>query len=115
MLWTLLLAIFDLKWVFPTLVRNPLLKWKFKGLDRKNRIVWSMASLCLFWCMWKEHNERIFNEEEPPYQKLKEYFIKSLLERSHTWLELESFSMIALSVYSFLRLFFCICLLMFVL
>ena len=36
-LWMFLLAIFGLVWVFPTLVRNLLLEWKVKRLDKKKR------------------------------------------------------------------------------
>ena len=44
-LWTFLLAIFSLKWVFPAIIKNLLLKWKFR------RHVWQMDPLCLLWCI----------------------------------------------------------------
>ena len=34
-LWTQLLTIFGLVWVFPTSMRNLLLEWKVKGLGKK--------------------------------------------------------------------------------
>ena len=36
---TFLLAAFGLVWVFLALMRNLLLEWKFKGLDKKKRAV----------------------------------------------------------------------------
>ena len=53
-LWTLLLSSFGLVWVFPASVRNLLLEWKVKGLEKKRRAVWRLASICLFWCIWGE-------------------------------------------------------------
>ena len=54
-LWTLLLSFFW-TWVFPASVRNLLLKWKVKGLRKKRRVVWRLAPICLFWCIWGEQN-----------------------------------------------------------
>lgn len=63
-LWSFLFAVSGLSRVFPTSMRNLLFKWKFKGLDKKGSVAWPMAPLCLFWCIWKEHIRRVFNEEE---------------------------------------------------
>ena len=51
---TLLLSSFGVVWVFPTSVRNLLLEWKVKGLEKKRRAVWRLMSICLFWCIWGE-------------------------------------------------------------
>ena len=50
-LWTLLLSFFGVVWVFPASIRNLLLGWKIKGLGKKRRAVWRLASFCLFWCI----------------------------------------------------------------
>ena len=50
-LWTLLLSFFGVVWVFPASIRNLLLEWKIKGLGKKRRAVWRLASFCLFWCI----------------------------------------------------------------
>lgn len=84
-LWTFLLAIFSLKWVFPAIIKNLLLKGKFR------RHVWQMDPLCLLWCIWKEQNHIIFNGEELSNQRLKKNFIKSLWERSHVSLKMGNF------------------------
>ena len=65
-------------------VRNLLLEWKFKGLDKKRSIVLRMALICLFWWIWKEHDRRTLDDLD---QRLKELFIKSLLEWSHVSFE----------------------------
>lgn len=77
-LWAFLLSIFCKKRVFPVTVRNLLLEWKFKGLDKKSGHVWQMTPLCWFRCIWKTQNRKIFNGEKLADQQLKESFIKSL-------------------------------------
>lgn len=79
MLWTFLVAVFGTIWVFFISVRNILLEWKFKGLDKKRKVQ-RLAPVCLFWCIWKEYNWRTFDNDELSDQRLKEFFIKSLLE-----------------------------------
>ena len=92
-LWTFLLAVFGLVWVLPALVRNLLLQWKIKkvkGLHKKKTAVWCLAQICLFWCIWKEHNWRVFEDEELSHQRVKDFFIWLLLEWSQDSLELEN-------------------------
>ncbi|RVX17110.1 Glutamate dehydrogenase [Vitis vinifera] len=47
----------------------------------------SMAPSCLFWFVWWERNRRIFDWEELNDHKLKEAFIRSLMEWSRTYWE----------------------------
>ena len=44
----MLLTSFGPVWVFLDSVRNLLLEWKVKGLRKKIRAVWRLASICLF-------------------------------------------------------------------
>lgn len=39
-IWIFLLGIIGLKGVFPESMRNLLLEWKFKGVDKKRHHVW---------------------------------------------------------------------------
>ncbi|KAJ9677624.1 hypothetical protein PVL29_022550 [Vitis rotundifolia] len=86
-LWTLLLSSFGVVWVFPDSVRNMLLEWKIKGLGKKRSVVWIMAPICLFWCIWGERNRRTFQEEELPATSLRNIFFRSLLEWSQQFLD----------------------------
>ncbi|RVX13715.1 Actin-related protein 5 [Vitis vinifera] len=63
-LWNLLFSSFGVVWVLPDSVRNLLLEWKMKGMGKKRSVVWKMAPICLFWCIWGERNRRTFLEEE---------------------------------------------------
>ena len=89
-LWIFLLALFGVTWVFLDSVRNLLLQWKVKGFQRKNRAVWGLAPICIFWCVWKECNRRIFKDEELFDQGLKALFFWTLFEWTRDSLELDS-------------------------
>ncbi|RVW31336.1 hypothetical protein CK203_116348 [Vitis vinifera] len=41
-----------------------------------------MSPPCLFWCIWRGHNDQIFDEEKLPDQKLNENLVKSFLGQS---------------------------------
>lgn len=85
---------FRLQMVFPNLVKELLLSRKVKGMDKRWRRVWSMLPLSLFWCIWRESNKKIFNEEELNNHMLKEIFIRSLIEWSRALLGKECASLL---------------------
>ena len=91
-LWTVVLSSFGVVWVFPNSVRNLLLEWKIKGLEKKRSVVWKMASICLFWCIWGERNRRVFQEEEKLDTSLKNLFLRSLLEWSQQFMDVDYLS-----------------------
>jgi len=37
-------------------------------------MVWKMASTCLFWCLWRERNNRSFKEVEKTSEEILSYF-----------------------------------------
>ena len=100
-LWIFLLALFGLTWIFLDSVSNLLLQWKVKGFQKKNRTVWCLAPICLFWCVWKECNRRIFKDELSD-QGLKDLFFQTLCEWTRDFLELDFPSMLI-----FLETLFC--------
>ena len=77
--------------MFPNSVRNLLFEWKIKGLDKKS-VVWKMTSLCLFWCIWGEQNRRVFQEAEKLDTSLKNLFLRSLLEWSQQFMDVDYLS-----------------------
>ena len=97
-----MLAIFGVAWVFPNSVRNPLLQWKVKGLQKKNKAVCRLALICLFWCIWEERNRRTFKDEEFFNQSLKDFFSQTLFEWFRDSLELDF-----PSILNFLDTLFC--------
>ena len=85
------LSSFGVVWVFPNSMRNLLLEWKIKGLEKKS-VVWKMAPICLFWCIWGERNRRMFQEEEKSNTSLKNLFLWSLLEWSQQFMGVDYLS-----------------------
>ena len=71
-------------------VKNLLLEWKVKGTRKKKRVVWRLALICLFWCIWRERNHRTCQEEELSDQSLRKLFTRSLLEWSQQVLRLDN-------------------------
>ncbi|RVX08739.1 putative ribonuclease H protein [Vitis vinifera] len=91
-LWTVVLSSFGVVWVFPNSVRNLLLEWKIKGLEKKRSVVWKMVPICLFWCIWGERNRRMFQEEEKSDMSLKNLFLRALLEWSQQVMDVDFLS-----------------------
>ena len=77
--------------MFPNSVRNLLLEWKIKGLEKKS-VVWKMAPICLFWCIWGEWNRIMFQEEEKSDTSLKNLFFRALLEWSRQFMDVDYLS-----------------------
>ena len=88
-LWNFLFSSFGVMWVLPDSVRNLLLEWKMKGMGKKRSVVWKMAPICLFWCIWGERNRRTFLEEEMSNTSLRKLFLRSLLEWSQQFVDLD--------------------------
>jgi hypothetical protein len=40
--------------------------------------VWKMVPSCLLWCLWKERNDRTFEDKERSFEELKSFFFHSL-------------------------------------
>ena len=88
----MVLSSFGVVWVFPNSVKNLLLEWKIKGLEKKRSVVWKMAPIYLFWCIWGERNRRVFQEEEKLDTSLKNLFLRSLLEWSQQFMDVDYLS-----------------------
>ena len=69
--WHLLFALFGLSWVLPSSVRELLSSWHGSFLGRKRKKVSQAALLCLFWTVWKERNNRVFDNKELSDQGIK--------------------------------------------
>ena len=46
--------------------------------------VWNIVPLCLMWTIWREPNQRTFEDLASSENQFSEYFV-SLFERSHAW------------------------------
>jgi hypothetical protein len=50
---------FGLYWVRPNTVANLLACWSI-GSSTRSAAMWKMVPFCLFWCLWKEINDKIY-------------------------------------------------------
>ena len=63
-LWHHLFSLFAVAWVLPFLVREVFSSWHGSFVDRKRKKVWQTALLYLFGTIWKESNNRMFDNKE---------------------------------------------------
>ena len=59
-LWDMILALFGIHWVMPKRVLDLFHCWQGSLGRHQNFVVWKAIPHCLMWCLWREHNTRIF-------------------------------------------------------
>ena len=91
-LWNTILSRFGLSRVMPNKVVDLMACWWYGGNSR-SVVVWKMMPLCLMWCVWRERNDRNFDNLERTLEEIKSFFFYSLF----TW----TFAYLALIVISF--------------
>ena len=79
MLWSLLFSLFDVQWVLYSSIKRNLIGWHSAFVSKRNEKAWRATPLCLMWTLWKERNERVFNDTECSDQALKHFFFCTLL------------------------------------
>jgi hypothetical protein len=60
-LWNAFFARFGLCWVMPRTVKELLASWWTAGRTR-SAVVWKMVPHCILWCIWRERNNRCFED-----------------------------------------------------
>ena len=63
-------------------------------MSKRKEKAWRAASLCLMWTLWKERNERVFNDMEQFNQALKLSFLYTFVNWGRVYLEDHYLSMI---------------------
>ena len=63
-------------------------------MSKRREKAWRADPLCLMWALWKERNERVFNNIERSNQALKHYFLYTFVNWGRVYLEDHSLSMI---------------------
>lgn len=81
-------------WCIPKSKRIFLLAWVFD--QKKQKKVWRIAPLCLFWTLWMERNKRWFENVELSSQVIKYCFMASFLEWITLYMKNQSLTMISL-------------------
>jgi hypothetical protein len=98
-LWTALFSRFGLSWVMPLRVVDLFACWWTGGRSR-NAVVWKMVPSCLMWCLWRERNDRTFEDQERTLEELKSFFFFTLFSWTAAYL-----APLAISFSDFLVLF----------
>jgi hypothetical protein len=76
-LWNAIFSRFGLSWVMPHWVVDLFACW-WKGGHSQSVVVWKMVHSCLLWCLWREQNNRNFEDQERTIEELKTFFFYSL-------------------------------------
>jgi hypothetical protein len=61
--WSTLFTCFGLSWIIPRSVVELFACWWTFGRPR-SVVILKMVTICLFWCLWKEINNRCFEDLE---------------------------------------------------
>lgn len=75
-LWSSIIYIKKSAWVWPGTTKTLLWNWTGFQMSKKTRKLWLATPLCLFWVVWRERNQVVFDVHSP---RLKSTFISSLL------------------------------------
>jgi hypothetical protein len=62
-IWSVLFNRFGMSWVMPISVIDLYDCWWLSGRP-SSPVVWKRVSTCLFWCLWKEMNDKNFEDKE---------------------------------------------------
>jgi hypothetical protein len=91
--------VLGLAWVLPKRVVDLFTCWRGLRGSPRSTFVWKMVLSCLLWCIWRERNDRSFEDNERMVPELKSFFFKALYHCTTT-LDLN-----LVSFYDFLDLF----------
>jgi hypothetical protein len=75
---------FGIYWVLPGKVADLLFSW-WNGLGRNSLDIWNIIPICLMWTIWKEHNQRTFQNVSQSDNKILEGFTLTLFDWSRAW------------------------------
>jgi hypothetical protein len=84
-LWNAFFDRFGLCWVMPCSVKELLASWWSSGFSR-SAVVWKMVPLCIIWCIWRERNDRCFNDSSRSAEELIHFFLFTIFSWTAGWL-----------------------------
>jgi hypothetical protein len=84
-LWDAFFSRFGLCWVMPSTVKDLYASWWTGGRSR-SAVVWKMVPLCIMWCIWRERNDRCFEDKSRSLEELLHLFFRTLFTWTAGWL-----------------------------
>ena len=94
-IWDMVFGLFGVSWVMPSSVVGLLACWQGHFGRLRNGVIWKIVPPCLMWCIWKERNNRCFEDSERAIPDIKLLFFRTLLEWFSVWRN-HSFSLLDL-------------------
>ncbi|XP_059657206.1 uncharacterized protein LOC132303802 [Cornus florida] len=76
--WNLIIGLFGMCWVMPRSTKELIHVWRGYRVRRDVREFWRIVPHCVWWCIWKERNNRMFEGNETPTAVVKLYILRSL-------------------------------------
>jgi hypothetical protein len=76
-LWSMIFYLFGVSWAMPQTTYDLLHCWRRKG---PAYVVWNAIPSCLMWLVWRERNQRAFEDAECHSADLKLMLIRTLME-----------------------------------
>ena len=93
--WDMVFGLFGVSWVMPSFVVGLFACWQGHFGRLRNGVIWKIVPPCLMWCIWKERNNRCFEDSERAIPDIKLLFFRTLLEWFSVWRN-HSFSLLDL-------------------
>jgi hypothetical protein len=84
-LWNAFFTRFGLCWVMPNTVKDLYACWWMGGRSR-SAVTWKMVTLCIMWCIWRERNNRCFEDKSRSFEELIHVFFFTLFTWTAGWL-----------------------------
>jgi hypothetical protein len=76
-MWSAIFSRFGLSWVMPVRVLDLFACWWTAGRPR-SAVIWKMVPTCILWCVWKERNDRCFEDLERSSEEILTSFFHTL-------------------------------------
>uniref|UniRef100_A0A2N9FS98 Reverse transcriptase zinc-binding domain-containing protein n=1 Tax=Fagus sylvatica TaxID=28930 RepID=A0A2N9FS98_FAGSY len=76
-LWSMIFCMFGISWVMPQSTYALLHCWRRKG---PAHLIWNAIPSCLMWLLWRERNQRAFEDSERHSAELKLTLLRTLME-----------------------------------
>ena len=84
-LWDMVFGLFGVYWVMPMSAVGLLACWQGRFGHHHNGDIWMVVPHCLLWCIWKERNNRCFEDSKRSLPDIKLLFFRSLLDWFSVW------------------------------
>ena len=78
-LWSMVFTLFGTYWAMPNTMVELLACWQGNFSRHRNGVIWMAVPYCLMWCIWRERNNRCFEDFERTIADLKLFFFKTLI------------------------------------